>query len=85
VILAIWLDLAKWQAVGVAVAAIALPIIWQVIRPLPFEFTNHGDYYKLAFSDGGYARAVAALNNGEIDDDEDDKFRSREQGVDPNA
>lgn len=73
VILAIPLGLSKWQAIGLAATLIVLPILWQVMRPLPFEFTHHGDCFKLMFSNRSYARDVAELNDGQIDDDEVDE------------
>jgi hypothetical protein len=68
-IFAVSIGLAKWQAIGFAVALILLPIIWQVVRPLPFKFTHHGERFNLMFASKALAREVAALNDGHIDDD----------------
>ncbi len=70
-ILAVSLGLSKWQAIGLAIAAIAIPIIWQVIRPLPFEFTHQSGEFKLMFIDPAYAREIATLNDGELEDDDE--------------
>ena len=67
-LLAIYLGLTKWQAIGLAIAAIAIPIVWQVIRPLPFEFTYDSGQFKLMFLDPSLAREVATLNDGEMED-----------------
>ncbi|HUE72340.1 MAG TPA: hypothetical protein VMP01_15760 [Pirellulaceae bacterium] len=67
-IVAVSLGLTKWQALGLAIAAIAIPIVWQVIRPLPFEFTHHSGQFKLMFLDPAYAREIATLNDGELKD-----------------
>lgn len=72
-ILAVKLGLSKWQAFGTIAAAIVIPVLWQVLRPLAFEFTHHSDYFKLTFRDLYYARDVAALNDGELEDDEGEK------------
>ena len=69
-ILALSLGLTKWQAVGVISVVIAAPIVWQVIRPLAFEFTHHSDHFKLMFLDPAAAREIAELNEGELEDDE---------------
>jgi hypothetical protein len=66
---AVFLGLTKWQAVGLALAAIGVPIFWQVIRPPPFEFTHRSGQFKLMFLDPAYAREVAILNDGELEDD----------------
>jgi hypothetical protein len=81
-VLAISLGLTKWQAIGLAIAAIAIPVVWQVIRPLPFEFTHHSGQFKLMFLDPSLAREVATLNDGEMEDGDD---TGSEQDVPPNA
>lgn len=68
-VFAVYIGLAKWHAIGFAVTLIFLPIIWQVLRPLPFEFIHHGDRFNLMFASRALAREVAALNDGHIDDD----------------
>ena len=65
---AVSLGLTKWQVIGLAVAAIAVPIVYQVIRPLAFEFTHQSGRFKLMFLDPGYARETAGLNDGELED-----------------
>jgi hypothetical protein len=65
------LGLTKWQVIGLTVAAIAVPIIYQVIRPLAFEFTHQSGRFKLMFLDPGYARETAGLNDGELEDDDE--------------
>jgi hypothetical protein len=81
-ILAISLGLTKWQAIGLTIAAIAIPIVWQVIRPLPFEFTHRFGRFKLMFLDPSLAREVAILNEGEMADGDN---TGSEQDVPPNA
>ncbi len=81
-VFAVSLGLTKLQAIGLAIAAIAAPIIWQVLRPLPFEFTHHSDHFKLMFLDPVYAREIADSNDGELDDDED---KNGSEQDDPNA
>jgi hypothetical protein len=78
--LAISLGLTKWQAIGLAIAALVIPVVWQVIRPLPFEFTHHSGRFKLMFLDPSLAREVATLNDGEIEDGDD---AGAEQDVTP--
>jgi hypothetical protein len=68
IVLAVALGLTKWQMVGLAVAAVVVPIVWQVIRPLPFEFTYHRGQFKLMFLEPSYAREVASLNDGELEE-----------------
>ena len=70
VIVAASLGLTKWQAIGLAMAATAAPIIIYVVRPLAFEFTYQSSHFKLMFLDPDYAREIADLNNGELEDDE---------------
>jgi hypothetical protein len=66
---AVSIGFTKWPAIGFAIGVILLPILWQVLRPLPFEFTHHGDHFNLMFASKELAREVAALNDGRIDDD----------------
>ena len=82
-IIAVSFGLTKWQAIGLAVAAIAGPIIWQVVRPLAFEFTHDSDRFKLMFLDPDYAREVAELNDGELEGNEEQD--AEKQRVDPEA
>ncbi len=81
-VFAISLGLTKWQAIGLVTAAIATPIVWQVIRPLPFEFTHHAGEFKLMFLDPSLAREVAILNHGELEDDDEN---GRETGTEQPA
>lgn len=68
VIVAVSFGLSKWQAVGMAIASTAIPIFWQMFRPLPIEFTFRSGEFNLMFRDFSYASEVAALNEGELDD-----------------
>lgn len=81
-VFAISLGLTKWQAIGLTIAAIAIPVVWQVIRPLPFEFTHHFGRFKLMFLDPSLAREVAILNDDEMEVSDDTES---EQDVPPNA
>lgn len=80
--LAISLGLTKWQSIGLAIAAIAIPVLWQVTRPLPFEFTHHAGRFKLMFLDPLLAREVASLNDGEMEGDDN---TGSEQHTPPNS
>ncbi len=66
VILAMCLGLGKWQSIGLVIAGLSIPTAWQVVRPLPFEFTHHRDHFKLMFADRDYAREAAAMNDGQL-------------------
>ena len=81
-ILAVKMGLSKWQAVGAIAAAIVIPVLWQILRPLAFEFTHHSDHFKLTFRDPSYARDVAALNNGELETEGEDE-QAPNSGNDP--
>ncbi|MCW1886336.1 hypothetical protein OKA04_16480 [Luteolibacter flavescens] len=71
VVAVLW-GLSKWQALGVTLFAVLLPLLWQVLHPLAFEFTHRSGSYKLMFRDPGYAREVAEMNGGEKDDEDEE-------------
>jgi hypothetical protein len=58
----------KWPTIGLAIAVMTLPVIWQVVRPVAFEFVRRGDVYVCMFAERSYAEEFAALNNGEIEE-----------------
>lgn len=71
-LLAIFIGLTQWQMIGLCLATILGPISWQVLRPLPFEFTYSSGAFKLMFLDPALAREVAELNEGELEDDDEE-------------
>ena len=71
--LAIFMGLTKWQMIGLCLAAILGPISWQVLRPLPFEFTYSSRAFKLMFLDPSLAREMAELNDGELEEDDEEE------------
>lgn len=75
-IVALALGLAKWQAIVLVITVMAIPIFWQTMRPLPFEFTFRSGEFKLMFLDPAYAREFAILNDGEMEDEENDNRES---------
>lgn len=76
IIVALSYGLSKWQTLGCGILAIAIPIFWQVIRPLPFEFTYRSGEFKLMFLRQSYASEVAKLNGGELEDEEKSESES---------
>jgi len=67
-VIALYLNWTKSQMVYLVIGMIALPVIWQTVRPVAFEFTHTENHYKLMFRSRKYARIVRALNEGSIED-----------------
>ena len=56
------LEMEKLPAMATLVVSALIPVIWQVIYPPAFEFTNSRGLYELSFRDKSYAREFADLN-----------------------
>ena len=74
-----------WLILAAVIVGALVPTIWQTLRPVPFEFVHMGNNtYKLMFRNRDYAREVADLNDGILEDDdreeeEDDVDRLRRE------